>query len=203
MIVPQKLKKGDKVAIVSLSSGMGGDKEFIHKYRLGKKRLEDVFGLNVFETNITPSDRLEESVYSGLGLNEMHGFFMSEAERLYFCTETMRSEDGYESEMMFVYNPNLISDYEMYDNGVKIVSTIFVDTEVIDQDNYEMLADNGYFTEAELRIQLSPTPEPGASGTPAPTITPTPAPSSGATDSDTPREKPAKADPTPTQKPED
>ena len=96
-----------------------------------------------------------------------------------------------------------ISDYEMYDNGVKIVSTIFVDTEVIDQDNYEMLADNGYFTEAELRIQLSPTPEPGASGTPAPTITPTPAPSSGATDSDTPREKPAKADPTPTQKPED
>ncbi len=96
-----------------------------------------------------------------------------------------------------------ISDYEMYDNGVKIVSTIFVDTEVIDQDNYEMLADNGYFTEAELRIQLSPTPEPGASGTPAPTITPTPAPSSGAADSDTPREKPAKADPTPTQKPED
>jgi putative multiple sugar transport system substrate-binding protein len=96
-----------------------------------------------------------------------------------------------------------ISDYEMYDNGVKIVSTIFVDTEVIDQDNYEMLADNGYFTEAELRIQLSPTPEPGASGTPAPTITPTPAPSSGAADSDTPREKTAKADPTPTQKPED
>ena len=96
-----------------------------------------------------------------------------------------------------------ISDYEMYDNGVKIVSTIFVDTEVIDQDNYEMLADNGYFTEAELRIQLSPTPEPGASGTPAPTITPTPAPSSGTADSDTPREKTAKADPTPTQKPED
>ena len=96
-----------------------------------------------------------------------------------------------------------ISDYEMYDNGVKIVSTIFVDTEVIDQDNYEMLADNGYFTEAELRIQLSPTPEPRASGTPAPTITPTPAPSSGAADSDTPREKTAKADPTPTQKPED
>ena len=53
-----------------------------------------------------------------------------------------------------------ISDYEQYDNGVKIVSTIFVGTEVIDRDNYQMLADNGYFTEAELRIQLSPTPAP-------------------------------------------
>lgn len=37
MNVPQKIKKGDTVAIVSLSSGMGGEKEFIHKYELGKK----------------------------------------------------------------------------------------------------------------------------------------------------------------------
>ncbi len=47
MIVPEKLKKGDKVAIVSLSSGMGGDKEFVHRYELGKKRLEEDFGLKV------------------------------------------------------------------------------------------------------------------------------------------------------------
>lgn len=47
MIKPQKLKKGDKVAVVSLSSGMIGDKEFIHKYHLGKKRLEEEFGLEV------------------------------------------------------------------------------------------------------------------------------------------------------------
>ena len=47
MIKPEKLRKGDKVAIVSLSSGMIGDKEFIHKYYLGKKRLEEEFGLKV------------------------------------------------------------------------------------------------------------------------------------------------------------
>ena len=41
MIKPERLKKGDKIAIVSLSSGMIGDKQFIHKYFLGKKRLED------------------------------------------------------------------------------------------------------------------------------------------------------------------
>lgn len=47
MIKPERLKKGDKVAIVSLSSGMLGEKEYFHKYELGKKRLEEKFGLQV------------------------------------------------------------------------------------------------------------------------------------------------------------
>ena len=47
MIKPCILKKGDTVALVSLSSGMIGDKPFIHKYHLGKERLEKVFGLMV------------------------------------------------------------------------------------------------------------------------------------------------------------
>ena len=47
MIKPKKLKNGDKVAIVSLSSGSAGDKLFRHRYELGKKRLEEEFGLVV------------------------------------------------------------------------------------------------------------------------------------------------------------
>ena len=47
MIKPERLKKGDKVAIVSLSSGLLGEKEFIHKYYIGKQRLEEKFGLEV------------------------------------------------------------------------------------------------------------------------------------------------------------
>lgn len=50
MIKPKKLQIGDKVAVVSLSSGMAGEKEFRHKYELGKKRLEEEFGLKVIET---------------------------------------------------------------------------------------------------------------------------------------------------------
>ena len=46
MIKPKKLKKGDKVAIVSLSSGLAGEEMFIHRYELGKKRLEQL-GFNV------------------------------------------------------------------------------------------------------------------------------------------------------------
>ncbi len=44
---PQRLKPGDKVAIVSLSRGMLGEDAFIHKYHLAKERLENQYGLTV------------------------------------------------------------------------------------------------------------------------------------------------------------
>lgn len=47
VIKPKKLNRGDKVAVISLSSGMIGDKAFIHKYTLAKERLENNFGLKV------------------------------------------------------------------------------------------------------------------------------------------------------------
>ena len=47
MIKPERLRRGDKVAIVSLSKGMLGEKQYLHKYELGKKRLEEKFGLEV------------------------------------------------------------------------------------------------------------------------------------------------------------
>lgn len=47
MIKPQMLKKGDKIAIVSLSWGGLGDKYLIHKYYIAKERLQNDFGLKV------------------------------------------------------------------------------------------------------------------------------------------------------------
>ena len=47
MIKPNKLKKGDKIAIVSLSWGGLGDENLIHKYYIAKERLENDFGLEV------------------------------------------------------------------------------------------------------------------------------------------------------------
>ncbi|WP_414046705.1 S66 peptidase family protein [Macrococcus equi] len=47
MIKPIKIKKGDTVAIVSLSSGMAGDDDFIWRTKQGIERLEEVFGLKV------------------------------------------------------------------------------------------------------------------------------------------------------------
>lgn len=44
---PKHLERGDKVAIVSLSRGMLGEENFIHKYFLAKERLEKDYGLIV------------------------------------------------------------------------------------------------------------------------------------------------------------
>ena len=47
MIKPEKLHKGDKIAVVSLSWGGLGDEGLIHKYHIAKERLEKDFGLEV------------------------------------------------------------------------------------------------------------------------------------------------------------
>ncbi|WP_108671738.1 S66 family peptidase [Peribacillus acanthi] len=46
---PSALKKGDKVATVSLSWGGAGDEDLLWRYQMGKKRLEEQFGLQVVE----------------------------------------------------------------------------------------------------------------------------------------------------------
>ena len=73
-----------------------------------------IYGINVFETNITYTDKLDNSIYDGLGLNERYGFNFSCAERLYVSTETLKPFDSYESDMMFVFNPDMIDEYKMY-----------------------------------------------------------------------------------------
>lgn len=49
LITPSKLNRGDKVAAVSLSWGGAGDNDIIWRYEQGKKRLREVFGLEVVE----------------------------------------------------------------------------------------------------------------------------------------------------------
>ena len=44
---PKHLSAGDMIATVSVSNGWAGDPDIFWKYELGKKRLEDIFELNV------------------------------------------------------------------------------------------------------------------------------------------------------------
>jgi len=50
---PNKLNRGDKVALVSLSWGGAGDEEILWRYNQGKERLENIFGLEVVEMEHT------------------------------------------------------------------------------------------------------------------------------------------------------
>lgn len=63
-----------------------------------------------------------------------------------------------------------VKDYSQYDNGVKIVGTFTCGGEVIDKDNYQILVDNGTYTEDEIAPDPTPTPE----ATPTPEVISTP-----------------------------
>lgn len=72
-----------------------------------------------------------------------------------------------------------VNDYEQYDNGVKIIGTYLCEPQIIDRDNYEILIDNGYYSEKEVEPDPTetPTPEPVTpTETAEPTVTPTETP---------------------------
>lgn len=50
---PNKLKHGDKIALVSLSWGGAGDRDIRWRYEQGKERLQNIFGLEVVEMDHT------------------------------------------------------------------------------------------------------------------------------------------------------
>ncbi len=53
LIKPNRLRPGDKIATVSSSWGGAGDERLRYRYETGKKRLEEEFGLKVFEMENT------------------------------------------------------------------------------------------------------------------------------------------------------
>ena len=50
LIVPKVLKKGDTVALISISGGRAGDADMLYRYEIGKMRLEGRWGLQVITT---------------------------------------------------------------------------------------------------------------------------------------------------------
>lgn len=61
MIKPMKLRPGDKVA--ALSASWGGPATFPHRYKAGKRQLQDAFGVTVVETPhaLRPAEWLERN----------------------------------------------------------------------------------------------------------------------------------------------
>lgn len=44
-----------------------------------------------------------------------------------------------------------VSNYEEYDNGVKVIKAVTCEAEIIDKDNYQVLIDDGFFEEDDIR----------------------------------------------------
>ena len=92
-----------------------------------------------------------------------------------------------------------VNDYEQYDNGTKIIASYLCEPQLISIDNYELLIDNGYYTEDEVKPEATPTPEitekpdvtatPEVTESPEATITPEVTEESDETATPTPTEK--------------
>ena len=50
LVVPKSLKRGDTIALISISGGRAGDEDMLYRYEAGKKRLEEVWGIHVIPT---------------------------------------------------------------------------------------------------------------------------------------------------------
>jgi len=110
MIKPKRLKRGDKVAIVSLSWGGLGDDEYIHKYYIAKERLENIFGLEVV---VMPNAlKGSEFVYNHpeLRAKDLMEAFKDKSVKAVFC-----AIGGDDSIRMLPY-----IDYEIIRNNPKI-----------------------------------------------------------------------------------
>ncbi len=99
-----------------------------------------------------------------------------------------------------------VDNYSQYDNGKKIIGAYTCEAELIDGDNYQIMVDNGTYTEEEIMPKLpTPTPTPAQTmqkktdketqptGTPVPTegakpsLSATPSPSETLTATPTPK----------------
>ena len=53
--VPKVLKRGDTIALISISGGRAGDEDMLYRYEAGKRRLEEIWGVHVIPTpNTSP-----------------------------------------------------------------------------------------------------------------------------------------------------
>ena len=74
MIKPHYLKPGDRIAVVSLSSGMLGEECCSHSLEIGRKRMEE-FGLTPVYAQLTERGGLSESISPKAGGRFEAGFF--------------------------------------------------------------------------------------------------------------------------------
>lgn len=85
-VKPLRLKKGDKIAAVSLSCGRAGDADLIWRYRQGKERLENLFGLKVVEmpNTLKGTEYIHDNPQKRAG--DLMNAFLDKSIKGIFCT---------------------------------------------------------------------------------------------------------------------
>lgn len=50
LVVPKVIRKGDTIALISISGGRAGDEDMLYRFQIGKQRLEKIWNVNVVPT---------------------------------------------------------------------------------------------------------------------------------------------------------
>ena len=163
------------------------------------------------EAGITPGTE-SWPLISGVGCNAEGVRRIAEGKQTFSIFMDRRELADQCEEMVNVYlhgedDPE-VNDYEQYDNGVKIIGSYLCEPQMIDRENYEILIDNGYYAEDEVRPEATPTPTeapvtPTAEASVTPTETAAPTPTEAATPTPTEKAEPTEkitATPTPKAK---
>lgn len=190
----------DDGTLVSLSQKTSFDDTAVMRWseETAKQKIEDILGESYqngqsLDIVCTASDKFANAVFESLTERGM----VSEAGEVPYITglgseaevikKVAAGEVGFTmfldrrtlaedcAKMVITYlsgNKPEVTDYEQYDNGKKIIGTYTSDAELIDKDNYEMLVDNGYYTEEQLAPE--PTEEPKVTEEPEVTEKPEP-----------------------------
>lgn len=82
---PERLKRGDKVATISLGWGGAGDDEIKWRYEQGKKQLEDEFGVHVVEMPHTLSGSDFIYQHPEKRAEDLHNAFKDPSVKAIFC----------------------------------------------------------------------------------------------------------------------
>lgn len=112
MIKPKKLKAGDKVAVVSLSRGMLGEPWAVHKFHLAKKRMQELFGLELIAMPNTLKGIAYLNEHPELRAQDLMDAFKDTEIKAVFC-----AIGGFDTIRLLPY-----IDFEVIKNNPKIFS---------------------------------------------------------------------------------
>ena len=111
MIKPSKLKKGDKVAIVSLSRGLLGEDKFIHILDIARQRLEKEYGLEIVDQHIADERYIYEQLKKNKNI-DCQLLFISDVIEI-SATDKVLLENNKDKLNKFGYDIDFISETEV------------------------------------------------------------------------------------------
>ena len=132
----------------SLEEGIAGNAEGIHK------AITDI--LSDAQAIVTGEIQTDWPLIATVGAktDTIHMIQTGEAAFTIFMDERSLAQTIARLAVSYLSDEEIeVSDYQQYDNGMKLIGTVTCPAQVIDSDNYQLLVDNGYYEQYQLHFE--------------------------------------------------